>query len=116
MKPLSDIDYEKALSELIDYACEDWLDVGIVASAMRECFDHMPSYQEVRPLAIRAVRDLINAGAVAGDIIAEGDKPWRFEPWKVTPHEAIDRITAGLRQRDSYIDDPGELGWLLFPG
>jgi len=53
------------------------------------------------------------AGAVAGDIVAEGDQPWRFEPWQMTPEQAIERITRGLQDRSTY-PEPDELGWLTF--
>ena len=106
--------YEKVLAELINYARDDWLGMEIVASAVRECFDHRPSYAEARPLAIRAVHDLIKAGAVAGDIVVQGDKTWRFDPWPITPEQAIQRITQGLQERDTY-PEPDELGWVTFP-
>jgi len=107
--------YEETLKAPEEEAHRDWLDVAHTADWFWGDFDHVPPYAEIRPFAIRAVSDLINAGAVAGDIIAEGDRPWRFEPWQMTPQQAIDRITRGLEERDTYIDDPGELGWLLFP-
>lgn len=114
MNQSSDFKYEDALSQLIDYAREDWLGIEIVASAMRESFDHRPSYPEVRPLAVRAVRDLFKAGVVAGDIVVREDGSWRFAPWPLTSEEAIDRIVDGLDRHDSY-PEPDELGWLTFP-
>jgi hypothetical protein len=105
----SDPAYEQVLSTLTRYAHDDWLGVEILARSVRECFDHRPSYAEARPLAIRAVRDLINAGAEAGDIAEEG-----FRPWLLSRPEMIDRITRGLEERDTW-PEPNELGWLTFP-
>jgi hypothetical protein len=104
--------YEKVLADLISYAHEDWLGMEVVASAVRECFDHRPSYAEVRPLAIRAVSDLINAGASAGDVTAV-DSTWRFDPWPVSSEQAIQQITRDLEERDTY-PEPGEIGWITF--
>jgi hypothetical protein len=115
MPQVSEALYEKTLYALTAEAHRDWLDVGRTADWYWGDFDRVPPYSDIRPFAIRAVRDLINAGAVAGDLIAEGDQPWRFEPWQVTSEQAIDRITCGLEERDSYLDEPGELGWLHFP-
>lgn len=55
--------YDHVLSGLISYAHDDWLGVEVITSSARDCFDHKPSFAEVLPLAIRAVRDLIGAGA-----------------------------------------------------
>ncbi len=115
MEYVSEDLYEKTLASLTTEAHRDWLDVGRTAEWFFGDFDHVPPYAEMLPFAIRLVDDLINAGAVAGDIIAEADQPWRFVPWPLTPQEAIDRITRGLQQRDTYLDEPGELGWLVFP-
>jgi hypothetical protein len=105
--------YEKVLSDLISYAHDDWLGVEVVASAVRDCLDHRASYTEVRPLAIRAVHDLINAGAMAGDVTA-AEGSWRFDPWPVSPEQGFQRIAHDLEQRDAY-PEPGEIGWITFP-
>lgn len=102
-------DYNDVLANLIDYAQDDWLGLEIVASAVRKCFEGLPSYVDVRPLAIRAVRDLIDAGAQAGDLTEEG-----FRPWPVGQQEMIGRITRGLEERTTW-PDPDELGWITFP-
>jgi hypothetical protein len=105
--------YDKVLSDLIRYAHEDWLGMEVVASAVRDCFDHRPSYAEARPLVIHAVSDLIDAGASAGDLTA-ADSSWRFDPWPVSPEQAIQQITRDLEERDNY-PEPGEIGWITFP-
>jgi hypothetical protein len=104
--------YDKVLSDLISYAHDDWLGIEVVASAVRDCFDHRPSYTEVRPLAIRAVRDLINAGATAGDVTAI-DGSWRFVPWPLPSEQAIQRIVHDLEENDTY-PESGEIGWITF--
>lgn len=105
--------YEQVLSDLIGYARDDWLGVEVITSAVRECFDHRPSFAEARPLAVRAVRDLVREGAVAGDLVT-ADGSWRFEPWPVPPDQAIEWIAQSLDGRDSY-PEPGAIGWLTFP-
>jgi hypothetical protein len=109
MTAASDLAYDQVLSRLNTYAHEDWLGLDILTRRMRKCFGHRPSYVEVRPVAIRAVRDLINAGAEAGDITEEG-----FKPWPVSRQEMIDRIISALEERTTW-PDPNELGWLTFP-
>jgi hypothetical protein len=106
--------YDEVMSGLVSYAHDDWLGLEVVTSSVRDCFDHKPSFAEVRPLAIRAVHDLVNAGAMAGDV-AEVDGTWRFEPWPVPPDQAIERISQNLEQRDTY-PQPADIGWLTFPG
>jgi hypothetical protein len=105
--------YDQVLSNLISYAHEDWLGLEVLTGSVRECFDHKPSFPEARPLAIRAVHDLVGAGAMAGDITGD-DGSWRFVPWSLTPEQAIERITQALEERDSY-PGPGDIGWLTFP-
>jgi hypothetical protein len=107
--------YQKALASLLAEAHRDWQDVGSTANWFWGDLDRVPPYPELRPFAIRLVHDLINAGAVAGDIIAERGRPWRFAAWPVTPEQAAERITRGLQERETYLDEPGELGWLTFP-
>lgn len=101
--------YEEVLSGLTEYARDDWLGLEILTGWVRDCLDGMPSYAETRPLAIRAVRDLINAGAEAGDLTEGG-----FRPWPVSREEMIGRITRALEERDTW-PDPDELGWITFP-
>jgi hypothetical protein len=105
--------YDQVVSDLTSYAHDDWLGLEVITSSVRECFDHRPSFDEARPLAIRAVRDLIGAGAMAGDITG-ADGKWRFVPWPVPPEQAIDQITHALEERDTY-PGPGDIGWLTFP-
>jgi hypothetical protein len=105
--------YDQVLSDLTSYAHDDWLGLEVLASSVRDCFDHKPSFAEVRPLALRAVHDLVQAGAMAGDIDGTGDN-WRFVPWPVPPEQAVDRITRDLEERDTY-PGPGDVGWLTFP-
>lgn len=109
MAATSDLAYEQVLSRLTTWARDDWLDVDILVHMVRECFDHRPTYAEVRPLAVRAVRDLINAGAEAGDIAEEG-----FRPWPVGRQEMVDRLTRALEERTTY-PGPDEVGWIAFP-
>jgi len=85
----------------------------VITHSLRDCLDHKPSFAEVRPLAIRAVQDLIRAGATVGDV-AGGDDNWRFVPWSLTLEQAIERITRDLAERDTY-PRPGHIGWLTFP-
>ena len=101
--------YAEVLTGLSAYAQDDWLGVDIITGWVRDCLEGMPSFVEVRPLAIRAVRDLINAGAEAGDITGEG-----FEPWPVSRQEMIDRLTRALGERTTW-PEPDELGWITFP-
>jgi len=89
--------YEETLKAPEEEAHRDWLDVAHTADWFWGDFDHVPPYAEIRPFAIRAVSDLINAGAVAGDIIAEGDRPWRFEPWQMTPSRRSTASRGALR-------------------
>jgi hypothetical protein len=105
--------YEQVVSDLTSYARDDWLGLEVITSSVRDCFDHKPSFAEVRPLAIRAVRDLVQAGATAGDV-AGANHDWCFVPWPVSPEQAIDRITNALEERDTY-PEPGDIGWLTFP-
>ena len=105
--------YEQVVSDLTSYAHDDWLGLEVITSSLRDCFDHKPSFAEVRPLAIRAVHDLIRAGARAGDV-AGANHDWCFVAWPVPPEQAIDRITHDLEERDTY-PEPGEIGWLTFP-
>jgi hypothetical protein len=109
MTSTSETAYEQVMSRLTTYAHEDWLGLEILTRRLRKSFDHAPSYVELRPVAIRAVRDLINIGAVAGDITEEG-----FESWPVSRQEMIDRITRALEERDTW-PGPDELGWITFP-
>jgi hypothetical protein len=105
--------HEQVVSDLTSYARGDWLSLEVITSSVRDCFDHKPSFAEVRPLAIRAVRDLVRAGAMVGDV-AGANHDWCFVPWAVPPEQAIDRITKDLEERDNY-PEPGEIGWLTFP-
>jgi len=105
--------YDQVVSNLISYAHDDWLGLEVLTGSVRECFDHRPSFAEVRPLAIRVMRDLIRTGAMAGDISGT-DGSWRFVPWAIPPQEAIDKITQALEERDTY-PGPGDIGWLTFP-
>lgn len=106
--------YDKVLAGLISYARDDWLGMEAVASARRDCFDYRASYAQARPLTIRVVRDLVHAGAVAGDIAAADDN-WHFVPWPLSPEQAIEKIVHDLEERDTY-PGPGEVGWLTFSG
>lgn len=105
--------YEQVVSGLVSYAHDDWLGLEVITSSVRDCFDHRPSFEEARPLAIRAVRDLVLAGAMAGDVTGT-DGTWRFVPWPVTPQQAVEQITHDLEERDSY-PEPGDICWLTFP-
>ncbi|HUK68610.1 MAG TPA: hypothetical protein VLW50_07650 [Streptosporangiaceae bacterium] len=71
--------------------------------------------QILSELTAEAEVDLINAGAVAGDVV-QGEDGTCFRPWPITPPEAIDRITLGLQERYTCLGQPGGLGWLHFPG
>lgn len=101
--------YDEVLSGLTEYAHDDWLDIDVLINWVRDCFDGPSNYDDVRPVAIRAVRDLINAGAEAGEITEEG-----FESWPVSSEAMIDRITRALEERTTW-PEPNELGWLTFP-
>lgn len=105
--------YDRVVSGLASYAHDDWLGVEVITSSVRDCFDHKPSFAEVLALAIRAVRDLVGAGAVVGDVTGAGHN-WRFVTWPLTPEQAIDRIAHDLEERDTY-PGPGDIGWLTFP-
>jgi hypothetical protein len=108
-KIISESVYERVLAGLARAAHDDWLGMEILTRSLRECFDHRPSYVEVRPVAVRAVHDLINAGAQAGDLAEEG-----FRPWPMTRQEMIDRLTRALDERTDW-PQPNELGWITFP-
>lgn len=101
--------YERVLARLSTYAHDDWLGVEVLVRSLRECFDRRPSFAEVRPVAIRAVGDLISAGARAGDLTEDG-----FSPWPVGPQEMTDRLARSLEERDDW-PLPDELGWIAFP-
>lgn len=105
--------YDQVVSHLTRYARGDWLAVEVITSSVRDCFDHQPSFAEVRPLAIRAVSDLLRAGAKVGDV-AGANYDWCFVPWAIPSDQAIVRITHALEERDSY-PEPGDIGWLTFP-
>jgi hypothetical protein len=114
MEIVTDALYEKTLAGLVAEAHRDWLDIESTATWIFGDLDHSPPYPELRPVAIRLARDLIDAGAVAGDVVRDSDGKWSFRPWAVTPAQAIERITRSLQEHDAY-PDSGELGWLHFP-
>lgn len=109
MAAISELRYDQVLSRLTAWAQDDWLDVDVLVHMVRECFDHRPDYAEVRPLAVRAIRDLIAAGAEVGDIGEEG-----FKAWPMNREEMADHLVRGLEERTTY-PEADELGWIAFP-
>lgn len=103
--------YQDELEYLLDYAREDWVGLTPIEGASVELAPSGASLDESLAAMIKVIGDLIDQGAVPGDLTA-GDPG--FEAWPGTKQERLDRISSEIRKLGR-IPVSGEICWIHVP-
>jgi hypothetical protein len=99
---LQDLDVTER--EVLVEGLDDWIGLWRFAAAAREAAPRA-SVDEIRHLAMRSVRKLVNRGYLRPGRLVQNSPG--FEVWELSPSEALDRIDREWRDlgRDPSIPD-----------
>lgn len=94
------------IDDLLARGVDDWVDLGLVVDIARR---GQPSSDEARTfLAIGLVSIVVIEGLMVAGAVSEG----AFDPWHVSPGDAVERIVREWRQVGTRPLLPGDIAWL----
>ncbi|MFI5593306.1 hypothetical protein ACIA5G_50235 [Amycolatopsis sp. NPDC051758] len=102
---------EKDLAYLLDYAREDWVGMSPISAVAGTIAGQGATSDELTAALLAVIGDLIDRGAVPGDLVAEDPG---FTPWPGTKEERLRRIAAETAELGR-LPETGEVAWLHDP-
>ncbi|PRX49200.1 hypothetical protein B0I33_103233 [Prauserella shujinwangii] len=97
--------YDDRLDYLLRYASDDWLERSTVVDAANRVAGSEASDREIIDMTMKLASDLIDRGAVPGDLI-EGDPG--FVAWPGTADERLGRLRREIEVL-GHLPDPGDV-------
>lgn len=103
--------YQDDFQYLLEYAEDDWMPMSTVSAVAASHTDAQASFDQQTDALVELVGELIDHGALPGEIIA--DEPG-FAPWLGSKEQLLDRFRAEVRVLGR-LPDIGEICWIHIP-
>jgi hypothetical protein len=101
--------WDEDLAYLVRYARGDWVGLSSVTAVAGTVAGEGATFDELVSAMLAVVGDLIDRGAVPGDLVARG-----FEPWPGTKEARLRRI-ATETEALGRLPETGEVAWIHCP-
>ncbi|NBH10966.1 hypothetical protein [Amycolatopsis sp. SID8362] len=107
----SNSSYQDDLDYLLDYAREDWVGLSPVTAVAGAVAGKGATFEELTSATLAVIGDLIDRGAVPGDLIEQDPG---FKAWSGTKEEHLRRIAAETKALGR-LPETGEVAWIHDP-
>src|SRR3981189_2255205 len=107
----SNSSYQDDLDYLLDYAREDWVGLSPVNAVAGTVAGKGATFEELTSAMVSVIGDLIDRGAVPGDLIEQDPG---FKAWSGTKEERLRRIAAETKALGR-LPETGEVAWIRAP-
>ncbi len=105
-------EYATELQYLVDYAKADWVGFSPIVGAASSLTKSDYTREKLTTKIMELVTDLLDSGAMAGDLTASETEP--FVAWPVSRENAIRRIETEMRNLPDF-PNSGEICFFAIP-
>lgn len=103
--------YQEDLQYIFEYAEDDWVPMTVVSTAAEDVAGVDATFEQLTNALVTVVGDLIDRGAVPGDLLAEDPD---FQAWPGSKDQMLARLRAEV-QALARLPEGGEVCWIHVP-